>query len=76
VARAAIGDRLAGEARAAEPAAGPLPARRLAWLTSVLGAALLAGIPIVFVTGLLSYAAYEPALGRNNLIGDPGFLDF
>ena len=46
------------------------------WLTSVLGAALLAGIPIVFVTGLLSYAAYEPALGRNNFIGDPGFLDF
>ncbi len=46
------------------------------WLASVLGAALLAGIPIVLVTGLLSYAAYEPALGRNNLIGDPGFLDF
>ena len=46
------------------------------WLTSVLGAALLAGIPVVAVTGLLSYAAYEPALGRNNLIGDPGILDF
>jgi len=46
------------------------------WLTSVLGAALLVGIPVVFVTGLLSYVAYEPALGRNNLIGDPGFLDF
>ncbi len=62
----------------------PGPFRRAAWrsplrgpwLTSVLGAALLAGIPIVFVTGLLSYAAYEPALGRNNLVGDPGFLDF
>lgn len=46
------------------------------WLTSVLGAALLAGLPIVAVTGLLSYAVYEPALGRNNLIGDPGPLDF
>ena len=46
------------------------------WLTSVLGAALLVGIPVVFVTGLLSYVAYEPALGRNNLIGDPGLLDF
>jgi len=46
------------------------------WLTSVLGAALLVGIPVVFATGLLSYAAYEPALGRNNLIGDPGLLDF
>ncbi|MDQ3723370.1 MAG: hypothetical protein M3376_09960, partial [Actinomycetota bacterium] len=46
------------------------------WLTSVLGAALLAGIPIVMVTGLLSYAAYQPGLGGNNLIGDPGLLDF
>jgi len=46
------------------------------WLTSVLGAVLLAGIPVVAVTGLLSYAAYEPSLGRNNLIGDPGLLDF
>ncbi len=24
----------------------------------------------------MSYAAYEPQLGRNNLIGDPGILDF
>jgi DMSO/TMAO reductase YedYZ molybdopterin-dependent catalytic subunit len=46
------------------------------WLTSVLSAVLLAGIPIVLVTGFASYAAYEPALGRNNLIGDPGILDF
>jgi DMSO/TMAO reductase YedYZ molybdopterin-dependent catalytic subunit len=46
------------------------------WLTSILGAVLLVGIPVVFVTGLLSYAAYEPALGRNNLIGEPGLLDF
>ncbi len=45
------------------------------WLTSVLGAVLLAGIPIVAVTGFLSYAAYVPALGANNLVGDPGLLD-
>ena len=64
--------------------AAPGPFRRDAWrsplrgpwLTSVLGAALLAGLPIVALTGLLSYAAYEPALGRNNLVGDPGPLDF
>lgn len=29
------------------------------WLTSVLGAVLLAGIVLMFVTGLLSYAAYN-----------------
>ena len=46
------------------------------WLTSVLGAMLLAGIPLVAITGYLSYAAYNPELGRNNLIGDPGILDF
>jgi DMSO/TMAO reductase YedYZ molybdopterin-dependent catalytic subunit len=46
------------------------------WLTAVLSAALLAGIPVVAVTGLLSYTAYEPSLGGNNLIGDPGLLDF
>jgi DMSO/TMAO reductase YedYZ molybdopterin-dependent catalytic subunit len=42
----------------------------------VLGAVLLAGVPVVAVTGLLSYVAYEPSLGGNNLIGDPGLLDF
>jgi DMSO/TMAO reductase YedYZ molybdopterin-dependent catalytic subunit len=36
------------------------------WLTSVLGAVLLVGIPVVFVTGLLSYAAYNPRLGGGN----------
>ncbi len=62
----------------------PGPFRRTAWrsplrgpwLTSVLGAALLAGLPVVVITGFLSYAAYDPSLGRNNLIGDPGLLDF
>ena len=36
------------------------------WLTSVFGLVLLIGIPIEFLTGLLSYAAYKPRLG-----GDP-----
>jgi DMSO/TMAO reductase YedYZ molybdopterin-dependent catalytic subunit len=35
------------------------------WLTSVLGLVLLIGIPIVAITGLLSYAAYQPHLGDN-----------
>ena len=34
------------------------------WLTAVFGSILLVGIPIVFVTGLLSYAAYNPGLAR------------
>jgi DMSO/TMAO reductase YedYZ molybdopterin-dependent catalytic subunit len=36
------------------------------WLTSVLGLILLAGVSVVFVTGLLSYAAYNPDLNRIN----------
>jgi DMSO/TMAO reductase YedYZ molybdopterin-dependent catalytic subunit len=32
------------------------------WLTSVFGLVLLIGIPVEFVTGLLSYAAYNPGL--------------
>jgi DMSO/TMAO reductase YedYZ molybdopterin-dependent catalytic subunit len=35
-------------------------------LVSVLGSVLLVGIPVVFVTGLLSYAAYDPELGGGN----------
>ena len=30
------------------------------WLTSVFGSVLLVGLPIVIVTGLLSYVAYQP----------------
>lgn len=33
------------------------------WLTSVFGLVLLIGIPIEFLTGLLSFAAYNPRLG-------------
>jgi DMSO/TMAO reductase YedYZ molybdopterin-dependent catalytic subunit len=36
------------------------------WLTSMFGLALLAGIPVLFVTGLLSYAAYNPDLSPVN----------
>jgi len=32
------------------------------WLTAVLGSILLVGVTILFVTGLLSYAAYNPEL--------------
>jgi DMSO/TMAO reductase YedYZ molybdopterin-dependent catalytic subunit len=35
------------------------------WLTSALGLVLLAGLPVVFVTGLLSNAAYNPWLNGN-----------
>ena len=35
------------------------------WLTSVLGLVLLASIPVLFATGLLSYAAYNPDLSRS-----------
>lgn len=36
------------------------------WLTSVFGLVLLVGIPVIFVTGLLSYAAYNPNLASVN----------
>jgi DMSO/TMAO reductase YedYZ molybdopterin-dependent catalytic subunit len=34
------------------------------WLTSVFGAALLVVLPIVIITGLLSYIAYGPRFGQ------------
>ncbi|MEU9361692.1 molybdopterin-dependent oxidoreductase [Streptomyces sp. NPDC048301] len=46
------------------------------WLTSALGAVLLVGIPLMFVTGLLSYAAYNPDLGGNDKTPDRGWLGF
>ena len=36
------------------------------WLTSVLASVLLMGLTVVAVTGLMSYAAYDPALGGSN----------
>ncbi|RXS72656.1 hypothetical protein EST92_23080 [Streptomyces sp. TM32] len=46
------------------------------WLTAVLGAVLLAGITLLFVTGLLSYAAYNPDLvgGVNDKTPGKGLL--
>ncbi|MFG2294585.1 molybdopterin-dependent oxidoreductase [Streptomyces sp. NPDC048603] len=47
------------------------------WLTSVLGLVLLAGITVLFVTGLLSYAAYNPDLAAlNDQTPDKGWLGF
>ncbi|MFI1096396.1 molybdopterin-dependent oxidoreductase [Streptomyces sp. NPDC020917] len=47
------------------------------WLTSVFGAVLLIGIPVLFVTGLLSYAAYNPGLSHvNDKTPGKGLLGF
>ena len=47
------------------------------WLTSILGLILLAGLSVVFVTGLLSYAAYNPDLNRiNDQTHGKGLLGF
>lgn len=46
------------------------------YLTSLLGSVLLVGVPILFVTGLLSYAAYNPDLGANDKTPDKGILGF
>lgn len=46
----------------------PLPqfqsAIRGPWLTSVFGAVLLVALPVITVTGLLSYIAYGPQFGQ------------
>ncbi len=43
------------------------------WLTSVFGSVLLVTLPIVIVTGLLSYVAYGPRLGQA-IPADVGWL--
>ena len=43
------------------------------WLTSVFGLVLLIALPIVIVTGLLSYIAYAPQFGQA-IPGDVGWL--
>lgn len=57
---------------------GPITARfrsplRGPWLTSILGAVLLIGLPIVIVTGLLSWVAYGPRFGQS-MPGDVSWL--
>ncbi|MEU6217503.1 molybdopterin-dependent oxidoreductase [Streptomyces sp. NPDC047022] len=47
------------------------------WFTSVLGLVLLVGITVLFVTGLLSYAAYNPDLSPvNDMTPGKGLLGF
>ncbi len=46
------------------------------WLTSVFASVLLVGITVVFVTGLLSYAAYNPDLSGNDKTPGAGPLGF
>ncbi|MFH9657386.1 molybdopterin-dependent oxidoreductase [Streptomyces sp. NPDC017248] len=47
------------------------------WFTSVLGVVLLAGVTVLFVTGLVSYAAYSPDLSPvNDQTPDKGLLGF
>ncbi|WP_329081011.1 molybdopterin-dependent oxidoreductase [Streptosporangium sp. NBC_01469] len=46
------------------------------WLTSVFGLVLLIGIPILAITGLLSYAAYNPRLPGNDITPGKGLLGF
>ncbi|OBK20164.1 molybdopterin-dependent oxidoreductase [Mycobacterium asiaticum] len=53
-------------ARFTSPLRGP-------WLTSVFGAVLLVSLPVVILTGLLSYIAYAPQLGQA-IPADVGWL--
>jgi DMSO/TMAO reductase YedYZ molybdopterin-dependent catalytic subunit len=46
------------------------------WLTSVFGAVLLVGIPIEFLTGIISWAAYDPRLRGNDVTTHHGILSF
>src|SRR5277367_3679166 len=46
------------------------------WLTSILAVVLLAGLTILAVTGLLSYAAYDPLLPGNDQTPGAGLLHF
>lgn len=47
------------------------------WFTSLLGMVLLVGMPLLFLTGLLSYAAYNPDLSPvNDKTPDKGLLGF
>ncbi len=46
------------------------------WLTSVFGLMLLIGITVMFITGLLSYDAYNPTLPGNDTTPGHGSLGF
>jgi len=46
------------------------------WLTAIFGLVLLIGVTVMFLTGLLSYAAYDPQLAGNDLTPHKGALGF
>ncbi len=46
------------------------------WLTAVLGLILLIGITVLILTGLLSYASYDPRLPGNDPTPTHGLLGF
>jgi DMSO/TMAO reductase YedYZ molybdopterin-dependent catalytic subunit len=46
------------------------------WLTALFGLILLVGVLVMFLTGLLSYAAYDPKLGTNDPTASHGLLGF
>lgn len=46
------------------------------WLTAAFGLVLLVGVIVLFVTGLLSYAAYNPDLPGNDQTPGKGLLGF
>ncbi len=67
---------------AAHPPPGPFRAQwwrspvRGPWLTSYFGSILLVGIPVMFLTGLVSYASYDPQLAGNDTTPGKGILGF
>jgi DMSO/TMAO reductase YedYZ molybdopterin-dependent catalytic subunit len=73
-------DRLRDAAAEAPP--GPFRARwwksplRGPWLTSYFGSILLVGILLMFLTGLVSYASYNPRLAGNDTTTGKGILGF
>jgi DMSO/TMAO reductase YedYZ molybdopterin-dependent catalytic subunit len=77
-------DHSAGRLRRAASGRPPGPFRpgfwrsplRGLWLTSLLGAVLLGGLTVMVVTGLLSYAAYNPRLPHNDPTPGAALLKF
>jgi DMSO/TMAO reductase YedYZ molybdopterin-dependent catalytic subunit len=46
------------------------------WLTAFFGSILLGGVTLMFATGLLSYDAYNPALGHNSTVAGHHHTNF
>lgn len=64
-------DRARPPGRLFSPRAWKSPLRGL-WLTSVFAVVLLVGLPLVTLTGFVSFAAYEPRFEGNGFPRDPG----